>query len=257
MTLWSRIFRVSFAALMVCGVSFWRVGESMAQEDFFNPPIEAPPTKTPLGGQQVYSFARLDADFTAICGELELAGRRERIVMIAEEGVEREKQCISCRSFWKMIVGACGRLGPKPTRVPKINRKAGKDLTESDGSAEQPESSPTKASHGGTVAGKDEGGQSTPKKLRDERYPSVALIDRVSRFSATIYEDDNGEGATARMLHYFAKTIRDAPGMSSAEREYYDIFLTYLLAAWDGRVDRTKLPTPTPSSELRELFDFN
>jgi hypothetical protein len=66
---------------------------------------------------------------------------------------------------------------------------------------------------------------------------------------------DAGEGQVAKTLQYFAKTVRSTPEMSSAEREYYDIFLTYLLAAWEGRVDRTKLPTPTPSVDLRTFFE--
>ena len=57
------------------------------------------------------------------------------------------------------------------------------------------------------------------------------------------------------MLRYFAKTIRETPGLSAAEREYYDILLTYLLAAWAGRMDSTKLPPPTPAPELDGFFE--
>jgi hypothetical protein len=70
-----------------------------------------------------------------------------------------------------------------------------------------------------------------------------------------VYVLDSGDGQVAKMFRYFAKTVRETPDMSSPEREYYDIFLTYLLAAWDGRVDSTKLPTPTPSAALRDFFE--
>lgn len=223
-----------------------------AQEEFFKPAIEAPPTKTPVGGQQVYSFSRLDPEFTALCSELEIAGRRERIVKVAELGVDREKDCISCRSFWKMVVSACGRLGPKPTRVP---RKPSKQASSSVSSNE--ESSSNAAIEGASDGGKESGVKPQVLKVREERYPTVALVDQASRFSAAMYETDKGDGATAHMLQYFAKTVLDTPDLSVAEREYYDIFFTYLLASWAGRVDTTKLPTPTPSSELRDLFDFN
>ena len=43
--------------------------------------------------------------------------------------------------------------------------------------------------------------------------------------------------------------------LSAEEREYYDIFLAYLLAAWSGRVDSTKLPPPTPAPELDGFFE--
>jgi hypothetical protein len=221
----------------------------MAQEEFFKPHIEVAPTKTPVGGQQVYSFARLEPEFTAICSELEQAGRRERIVKIAARGADTEKECISCRSFWKMIVAACGRMGPKPTRTPKGSPKAAKFGAESEEGTPPPESAVS------TPVAIEEGHPS--KKRQEEHYPTVVFIDQLSRFSTSMYESDKGEGMTARMLQYFAKTVRETQGMSAAEREYYDIFLTYLLAAWDGRVDRTKLPTPTPSSELRDIFDFN
>jgi hypothetical protein len=226
--------------------------DSSAQEEFFKAPLEAPPTKTPVGGQQVYSFSRLDPDFTALCTELEHAGRRERIVKAAELGIEREKDCISCRSFWKMVVSACGRLGPKPTRIPRKSSKQASSSVSSDGGG-----SSSTAATDSAGAGTESESEPQVKKVRDEHYPTVALIDQASRFSNAMYETDKGDGATAHMLHYFAKTVLDTPDLTATEREYYDILFTYLLAAWAGRVDTTKLPTPTPSSELHDLFDFN
>jgi len=246
------VARVSFCAVIAAASTIAASRYAWAQEEFFKPAIEAPPTKTPVGGQQVYSFSRLDPDFTALCVELELAGRRERVVKVAELGIDREKECISCRAFWKMVVSACGRLGPKPTRVPK------KPLKEERSSAMSGDASSSGAATEGTIASKsDAGGKQHVKKPREERYPTVAVIDLASRMSAALYESDKGDGPTAHMLHYFAKTMLATPDLSGAEREYFDIMFTYLLASWAGRVDTTKLPTPTPSSELRDLFDFN
>jgi hypothetical protein len=49
--------------------------------------------------------------------------------------------------------------------------------------------------------------------------------------------------------------VRETSGLSDQEREYYDTFLTYLLAAWDGRVDSTKLPPPTVGPEVDSFFE--
>jgi hypothetical protein len=57
------------------------------------------------------------------------------------------------------------------------------------------------------------------------------------------------------MFRYFASTIRSTTDLSPAEREYYDIFLTYLLAAWSGRVDTANQPPPTPSADLEDFFE--
>lgn len=246
-------------ALLLCGRCL------LAQEEeFFKPLIVVPPTKTPLGGQVVYSFSRLDPDFTALCLQLEQEGRRDRLVRIAEAGLERDKNSITVRSFWKMVVGACGRLGPKPTPAPKPDKaatraaKAEAHLSKkatSDSSEGNPPSQ-TSSAPGADLAGKTPVAPTPTKAAQGERYPSVVLLDLASRLSSSLYESDSGEGPTAQMLYYFAKTVRETPDLTTVEREYYDILLAYLVAAWEGRVDSSKLPTPTPSSDLRELLDF-
>jgi hypothetical protein len=81
------------------------------------------------------------------------------------------------------------------------------------------------------------------------------VLDQASRVSTTIYAEDSEDGQVSEMFRYLAKSVRETPDLSTAEREYYDIFFTYLLAAWAGRVDSTKLPTPTPSHELESFFE--
>ena len=263
MDLTIRVKGLLFGVAVALCINACSILESSAQDgDFFRPTIEIPATKTPVGGQDVYSFSRLDPDFTALCIDLEQERRRDRIVKIAETAMEREKDCITCRSFWKMIVGACGRLGPKPTRTPKpskavsqLSKKGGaenevvaKDVGQSSSSAEG-----ASASSAGDAS---DAARLVTRTTLNDRYPSVAMLDHVSRLSISLYESDPGEGATAQMLHHLAKTVREAPDLSAPEREYYDILFTYLLAAWDGRVDSTTLPPPTPSSAIREMFSF-
>jgi hypothetical protein len=80
-------------------------------------------------------------------------------------------------------------------------------------------------------------------------------LDEASRVSSSIYALDAGDGQLAEMFRYFGKTVREDPGLSAAEREYYDIFLAYLLAAWEGRVDSTRLPPPTVGPEVDSFFE--
>ena len=226
-----------------------------AQDGFFKPLIEAAPTKKqPQGESQIFSLGRFEGEFTTLCVELEGDGRRDRLVKIAEAGVAREKECITCRSFWKMFVSACGRLGPRPTPAPKPTKKS--KITSVSQTPISEESSEAQEVRDNGSAPKETPVPSTLTKVaKQERYPSIALINEASRVSSAVYGLDSGDGQVARTFHYFASTVRETPGMSSAEVEYYDIFLTYLLAAWDGRVDRTKLPTPAPSAALREFFE--
>ena len=239
-------------------------GSVSAQDDFFKPSIEAaPPKKHKEGESQIFSFGRFEGEFATLCTELESDGRRDRLVKIAEAGVVREKECITCRSFWKMFVSACGRLGPRPTPAPKPTKKSSKQMPVQEtptpdvsSESQAPDGKATEeGADGGPVLHETPVSATPTRAPRQERYPSVALINEASRLSTAVYVLDSGDGQVAKMFRYFAKTVRETPDMSSPEREYYDIFLTYLLAAWDGRVDSTKLPTPTPSAALRDFFE--
>ncbi len=249
-----RGWRFVAALLVVVGFLFGISSSVVAQDDFFKPVVEATPTRKLEGPGPIFSFARLEPQFRAICRGLEEDGRRQRIVALAEAGVAREKVCITCRSFWKMIVSACGKIGSRPTPTPRP--------TKTPRSKERNQESP-EAGTEETPTGQDLDVVVTPTMVASLtgkvgrpqiRYPSTEVLDEASRVSVSVYELDSGEGQTAEMLRYFAQTIRETPGLSAAEREYYDIFLTYLLAAWAGRVDSTKLPNPTPAVDLDEFF---
>jgi len=226
-----------------------------AQDDFFRPTIDATPVPSREGPGPVFSFARMEPDFRELCRGLELDGRRERIVSLARERVGQEKVCITCRSFWKMVVSACGNLGPRPTPTPKVKKRAGPPIVETPATPDESRVTPTGARQEGAAAPPSAETQKTPARIRGTKYPSTEVLDQASRMSIAIYQLDGSEGQTAKMFHYFAKSVRERPGLSAEEREYYDIFLAYLLAAWSGRVDSTKLPPPTPAPELDGFFE--
>jgi hypothetical protein len=232
---------------------------ALAQDDFFRPVIEATPTAQHEGPPPIFSFARLERDFSALCKGLEEDGRRARIVSIAEAGVAREKVCITCRSFWKMIVSSCGKLGPRPTPTPKPPKKKKGVPTEEPVETATPVAESLDVSSAVESSRESSQAIATPTvsaaATRQNRYPSTEVLDEASRVSSSIYALDSGDGQVAEMVRYFAKTVRETSGLSDQEREYYDTFLTYLLAAWDGRVDSTKLPPPTVGPEVDSFFE--
>ena len=261
------IVRVKAALVAACsGLTLFSCSSAGAQDDFFKPVFEATATPKALeAAGPIYSFARMEPAFKGLCTGLEADGRRERLVSIAEAGVAREKVCITCRSFWKMIVSACGKLGPRPTPTPKpIRKKKGNEgeapvegASQEQGEIVETDGDDRVAPGGGeavatpTVA-LTPSGSVRPHKAR---YPSTGVLDEASRVSVATYAEDSGEGQVAEMFRYLAKSVREAPDLSTAEREYYDTLFTYLLAAWAGRTDSTKLPPPTPSRELESLFE--
>jgi hypothetical protein len=188
------------------------------------------------------------------------------VVQIAEAGVKREKECITCRSFWKMVVSACVSAGPRPTPTPKPVKTKRAKVSEEDGGGttdkmDEGESRPPSEDAQQVSGPVDDSasGESTvvptpTKAPKDVRYPSTTALDQASRVSTSTYALDSGEGQVAEMFRYFASTIRGASDLSPSEREYYDIFLTYLLAAWSGRVDATNQAPPTPSADLEDFF---
>lgn len=259
--LWRRrALGVKRAPLVVCvGLGFFSGPLAHAQDDFFKPVIEVTPKIRREGPTEIFSFARLERDFKALCKGLEEDGRRERIVSIAQAGVAREKVCITCRSFWKMVVNSCAKLGPRPTPTPKPPKKkkgkAGEDPVEV--STPQSEKGPSSASE---TSGESPEALATPtppagRAKREIRYPSTEVLDEASRVSSSMYALDSGEGQEEEMFRYFAKTVRETPDLSPTEREYYDLFFTYLLAAWAGRIDVSSLPPPTPGVEVDSFFE--
>jgi hypothetical protein len=180
---------------------------------------------------------------------MEQEGRREHFVRIAEEQAASEKICISCRSWWRSLVAACGKLGPKPTPKPKKTKTI------------PPVQSPTDTGESATTEGESSDGAETPApsptptKAPLERYPSTVLLDTASRFSTEMYEADKENGAILLSLHNMIRVVRETKDLTPAEREYFDTLFSYLTAAWDGRIDPVTAPPPTPPADISEFFE--
>ena len=158
-----------------------------------------------------------------------------------------------------MIVSSCGKLGPRPTPTPKPPKKKKGVPTEEPVETATPVAESLDVSSAVESSRESSQAIATPTvsaaATRQNRYPSTEVLDEASRVSSSIYALDSGDGQVAEMVRYFAKTVRETSGLSDQEREYYDTFLTYLLAAWDGRVDSTKLPPPTVGPEVDSFFE--
>ena len=241
---------VTVAAIGLALVSGGGVREGACQDEpYFKPHFEPTPTPPPPAPPPMFSFARFEDSFRDMCSEMEHDGRRVRFVSISEQQAESEKVCISCRSLWRSIVSACGKLGPKPTPKPKKTKTKTppEDIPEG---AEKPED--------GSASG-DESESPTPSPVPTkpplERYPSTALIDSASRCSSEMYEADKENGAILLSLNNMIKVVRETKDLTSAEREYFDGIFSYLMAAWDGRVDPSTAPPPTPPADIEDFFE--
>lgn len=240
----------SFFTILALGmVSCFVLQEAACQdESYFKPHFDPTATPKPPPPPPVFSFAKFEDSFREMCSEMEIEGRRARFVRIAEEQADTEKVCISCRSWWRSIVAACGKLGPKPTPKPKkVKTKSAEEIptdlvegSDKEGdmlnAAEAPSPSPS------------------PTKAVQERYPSTLLLDAASRFSTEMYESDKDNGAILISLSNMIKIVRETKDLTPAEREYFEIVFSYLTAAWDGRIDPAQAPPPTPPADIDEFF---
>jgi hypothetical protein len=217
------------------------VGGAIAQDEpYFQPRFEATKTPTPPPPPPVYSFAKIQPRLALLCEGLESDGRRAKLVQIAEEEAKTERECISCRSFWRSFVTACGKLGPKPTPTPKVLRPLVSSSEHPGGAEGSPE---VKVA----VTPPD---TPTAMPMPRPRYPSTALLDTTSRVSTELYSEGRGNGATYMVLDRFVGTVLIRGDLSAAEREYYEIFTTYLMAAWQGR---HTVPRYYPLGKMRSL----
>ena len=231
-------------------VSGGSLREGVCQDEpYFQPHFDPTATPKPPPPPPVFSFGRFEDSFRELCTEMELEGRRSRFVRIAEEQAATEKECISCRSWWRSIVAACGKLGPKPTPKPKKVK------------TKEPDQSPTEVVESSATEGESSDGAATPSpspapsKAPLERYPSTALLDAASRFSTEMYEADKENGAILLSLNNMIRWIRETKDLTTAEREYFETLFSYLTAAWDGRIDPVTAPPPTPPVDISEFFE--
>lgn len=238
------VFATLFATLfaMACCAT-----SCVAQEASFTPRYEgidegrrrrsATPTAVVVTkAQPVYSFARFNGLFKAICAGLEAEGRRARVFEVAKIGLAEESDCSSCRALYRQLLQSCGApVSPRSSKKP-FNKGAQQDDGRGAGEAvsELPESTPTPA---------------TPA-----RYPRTDLLDAVSRLSAELYELEPGAGSTFKAVKNFEERLLKVKDLTPGERDYFGVLTTYLLASWDGRPDSPLGPRKLSREDIADLF---
>jgi len=219
----------------------------LAQDSVFLAPTASAPVKEKERRKEVFSFSRFEPSFAAICAELEVDGHRDRFYHIAEAAAAQESKCVSCRAMWRSILSGCLMRGKKlplaATTVPET------DTSKREGVEPMPDQTVAAGTAVGVL-------DVTPAVTRrpGERHPSTLVIDLVSRLSTEAFEVDGGEGAVSEVFHYLVKVVKETKGLTRVEQEYFDILLAYLLAAWEGRLDESTLPSPTPGQEIEDFF---
>ncbi len=210
---------------------------------FANP--DAQPTKTQKKPRElkVFSFARFEPPLREICREMEADGRRTKLVQLSEVERKGNAECASCRALWKSIYWACrdsAILEDKDKAKKKKNKEKPKEPTSDEGGeegSEAPAAEPTP----------------TPKPL--QRYPTTVMLDLTSRLSVSLYEQDPGKGSYYAALQSLATTLSRAPSLTPGERDYYSVFVSFLLASWADREEHEVDDTQVEKPELGAMFE--
>ena len=148
---------------------------------------------------ELYSFDRYEPKFRGICTKMEQDGRADKLAALAEVAMKQEQDGPSCKAFWRMIFDACRKIKSKQVTT----KKQEEPLTEA--------------------------------PVLRQRYPAIDVIDATSALSSLMYADQPGLTPTLKTLKIVTDKLLSNPSLSTAERDYYTIFTTYLLAAWQGR----------------------
>ncbi len=231
--------RVACPAVLVCVLSIPAVH---AEDGGFTPPDTKPTTAEAKPREsKVFSFARFEAPLRDICREMEIDGRRTKLVQLSEAERKGNPDCASCRALWKSIYWACRDSAILDTKVPPKEKKKKleepKEQAETDGAAEQAPPEPT----------------ATPKPL--QRYPTTVMLDLTSRLSVSLYNQDPGTGGYYKALQSFAETLTKHPSLTPGERDYYGVFVSFLMASWVDREDLTANEPGTEKQDLSSMFE--
>ncbi len=230
---------VACAAVLACVLTASAVD---AEDDGFAPP-DTRPTKAEAKPREskVYSFGRFETPLREICREMELDGRRTKLVQLSEVERKGNPDCASCRALWKSIYWACRDSAILDTKDASKGKKKkleqSKERPETDGAAEQAPPEPT----------------ATPKPL--QRYPTTAMLDLTSRLSVSLYNQDPGTGGYYKALQSFADTLTRHPSLTPGERDYYAVFVSFLMASWVDRENLTTHETGTEKQDLSSMFE--
>jgi hypothetical protein len=214
----------------------------MADNDGFTPP-DAKPTKVEpkVRESKVFSFGRFEAPLREICREMELDGRRTRLVQISEVERKGNADCASCRALWKSIYWAC-----RDSAIVELKGNSKKNKT-------KPEAA--KAAEEGEHAGDAPVPEPTPTPKPPQRYPTTAMLDLTSRLSVSLYNQDPGPGGYFKALQSFSNTLTRHPSLTPGERDYYSVFTTFLMASWADRASADDQGSSVKQHDLGSMFE--
>jgi hypothetical protein len=245
---WLRVIVAATGVLGGVALAGINIGLVTAQEVEFKPrwdgvekprrekkPANRPQTITTPETPIIYSFDRYSKQLRGICNLLERDHRRERVGSVAFDEVRSGASCKSCKAFLKEVIEQCEyrkKLAPLPTGT-----VVSADIPATPSGDVVP-SSPTAASDSPGAA----------------RYPLTELLDRAGELSSELYERDRGEGALFESVTYFVNLLMKRSDLTPGERDYYGIFTTYLLSAWEGRPESPLESGAASKQEVQSLF---
>jgi hypothetical protein len=88
------------------------------------------------------------------------------------------------------------------------------------------------------------GGESTPEEATPlptptpiplQRYPATEVLDLTSRLSVSLFDQDAGSGGYYRGVRSLTERLACEPSLTPAEKDYYTIWISYLMASWENR----------------------
>lgn len=197
----------------------------------------------------VFSFGRFEKGFRSLCSELEVDQRRTRIFLLAQSRAKDQNECPSCRALWRSVTTTCRQGKKEDAKAPRSKKKTKKN--DAGEGAEPTEVEPTPTP------------EPTPTAVPAARMPSTVVLDNASLLSTAFYEADPRKGGIFQAISNFTTVLLSQPDLSVAEKDYYGILTTYLLAAWEGREQEAQghegfkgsLKKGSKKQELDKIFE--
>ncbi len=222
---WLSAARLLFLASLTVLLWAWSGREATAQQADFHPITEEKVKDDEHEERQqnavVFSFSRFEPTMRLLCGEMEVDSRRLRLFQLAQTRAKAAQDCPSCRALWRTVVSSCRQGSVEERKPSKAKKKKKTPETETEGDEITPEATPTP--------------EPTPTPIVPARYPSTAVVDAASRLSNMMYEQDPEKGGIYQALGHVCSTLTGVPDLTAAEKDYFEILSSYLLAAWEGR----------------------
>jgi hypothetical protein len=238
--------------------------------------------------RKVYSFARFSPVFKDMCASLRLDQREKRVFEASSRGLAESGHCGTCRALYRQMVQWCkpestaskplGKnkptAAPSPTVAPTPGVEVDGENEDAEGAGEAENTSAEEVPESPVGEGQSKDGDSseavseeapvptptaavtaTPAPTpQPARYPSTELLDALSRLSHDLYELEPGFGNTFVATQKLSQDLLQQKELTPAERDYYSIFSSYLLSAWEGRPGSPLDPRVRAKEDVSELF---